>query len=334
MAQHNPPPPPRQAPPPPPPPPPSRAAIDKARQIKIVQHSQLFYWWPVWLMGFILGIISFFSGERLAVVDQGSRITYIPAEKIDKLASDSALDTARKELFPPQQDSKAAQKQTGAYVIVSHEKDHAEAASPFLYKAEQQQNDPTNPKAPFSLHIAENKNLGIVWAITLILVVFITNVPLRGMWSVVVLVSVVLLSIIFILAGVWETIINWFHFLDIRINTGGYFFISLALFAFWTVTVFLFDQQTYWMFSPGQLRIHEAIGGGEKAFDTRGMVTEKHRDDLFRHWILGLGTGDLTVRTSGAEAREFRIQNVWWVGHKLSRIQEMQREHAMVGGGR
>ena len=48
------------------------------------------------------------------------------------------------------------------------------------------------------------------------------------------------------------------------------------------------------------LFIGEEVGGGEKSYDTAGMSIEKHRDDLFRHWVLGLGSGDLTVRTSGA----------------------------------
>ena len=30
------------------------------------------------------------------------------------------------------------------------------------------------------------------------------------------------------------------------------------------------------------------------------MVFEKIRQDLFRHWILGLGSGDLRINTMGA----------------------------------
>jgi hypothetical protein len=64
-----------------------------------------------------------------------------------------------------------------------------------------------------------------------------------------------------------------------------------------------------------------------------GMVIEKHRDDLFRHWILGLGSGDLIVRTSGAQAREFNMHNVLFIGHKLKLIEEMQRDRPVVRGG-
>ncbi|HKB38946.1 MAG TPA: hypothetical protein VKD72_21060 [Gemmataceae bacterium] len=263
--------------------------------MKIVQHSQLFYWWPVWLIGFVLGMISLFSDTRLAVVPSKSRVIRTSEGYEIKVL-----------------DPRAG-------------KEGAESPD-WKYAAEAKENE-----SPFRLHISSNKSLGVIWAITLILVIFITNVPLRGMWSVVVLVSIVLLSIIFFLAGIWEALIAAIDILDIRVNTGGYFFISTVLFIMWAVTVFLFDQQTYWVFTPGQLRIHEAIGGGETAYDTRGMMTEKHRDDLFRHWILGLGTGDLTVRTAGAQPKEFRIQNVWWVGHKLAMIQKMQSEIQVVG---
>ena len=42
----------------------------------------------------------------------------------------------------------------------------------------------------------------------LLLVIFITNVPLRGMWSAVVIVLIVLWPIIFELAGFWEPILH------------------------------------------------------------------------------------------------------------------------------
>src|SRR6516225_9017696 len=37
-------------------------------QIKVVQHSMLFYWWPVWAVGFLLFLVTWVGGERMAVV--------------------------------------------------------------------------------------------------------------------------------------------------------------------------------------------------------------------------------------------------------------------------
>ena len=69
----------------------------------------------------------------------------------------------------------------------------------------------------------------------------------------------------------------------------------------------------------------EFIEGFEKQYDTIGMTIEKERSDLFRHWILGLGSGDMVVRTSGAERHEFRLTNVLFIGRKLQLVEEMQR---------
>ena len=49
------------------------------------------------------------------------------------------------------------------------------------------------------------------------------------------------------------------------------------------------------------------------------MVVHKRRDDLFRHWILGFGSGDLIVRTGGANPQAFELPNVLFVGPKLRR---------------
>ena len=61
-----------------------------------------------------------------------------------------------------------------------------------------------------------------------------------------------------------------------------------------------------------------------------GMTIQKHRDDLFRQWILGLGSGDLTVQTAGTTTQVFHMHNVLNVSTKLRLIEEMQREKQTV----
>jgi hypothetical protein len=278
--------------------------------IKIVQHSQLFYWWPVWVVGFLLALISWFGGGRLAVLPQDAEIRL---GKVEVAA-------------PTKEDPKHKAEVPGYTISVP-----GDPPRPISRE------DP--PKAgdwasPFPLHVTTSKALGVVFAMTLLLVIVITNVPLRGMWSVVIIVSIVMLSIILWLAGAWEYVIDFFTFLDIRINTGGYFFIASVLFVIWAITVFAFDRQIYMIFTPGQLKVREEIGGGETAYDTRGMVIQHLRDDLFRHWVLGLGSGDLIVRTSGAHSHEFRMSNVLFVGRKLQMIEEMQRDVPVVAGNK
>jgi len=75
--------------------------------------------------------------------------------------------------------------------------------------------------------------------------------------------------------------------------------------------------------TPGQLTHDAVIGGAQKSYDTRGMVFEKHRQDLFRHWVLGLGSGDIQISTTGARKETIHIPNVLFVDAKVSEIQKM-----------
>jgi hypothetical protein len=62
------------------------------------------------------------------------------------------------------------------------------------------------------------------------------------------------------------------------------------------------------------------------------MVVAKRRSDLFRHWLLGLGSGDLYVKTAGANAQQFEMHNVLYVGSKLQLIQDMLKTREVVAG--
>src|SRR4051812_6552737 len=47
---------------------------DLPTSIKLVSHSMLFYWWPVWLVGFVLGNLSLVERHALAIVPEGTRL--------------------------------------------------------------------------------------------------------------------------------------------------------------------------------------------------------------------------------------------------------------------
>src|SRR5207244_492594 len=113
--------------------------------------------------------------------------------------------------------------------------------------------------------------------------------------------------------GWWEWIFSKLAILDIRINMGGYLFISVILLAVWLFTTLIFDKQIYIVFQPGQFKVCTEIGGGEKVYDAIGLTLERQRADLFRHYILGLGSGDLIVKTSGAQAHHFDLPNVLFI---------------------
>lgn len=76
--------------------------------------------------------------------------------------------------------------------------------------------------------------------------------------------------------------------------------------------------------------MHLAVGAGETAYEVLGMVIHKRRNDLFRHWILGFGSGDLIVRTGGTNPQTFELPNVLFVGSKLQMAQQLLQEREVV----
>jgi hypothetical protein len=265
-------------------------------EIHIVSHSTLFYWWPVWMVGFVLTVTTLIDGHVMVIVPK------------DTVALTDAAVTATN-------DGKAISYEKHDVIVLPS--GHLPATGGTIDQPH--------------LHVANSSGYGVVFAGVLLLVIFITSVPLRGLWSFVAIGLIVLVSIIFQLAGYWNPILHALYLLDVRINVAGYFLISSVLFGLWLFTVLLFDRQIYMTFTSGQLRVRTEIGGGEKVYDAGGMTMEKQRSDLFRHWLLGLGSGDLIVRTSGAQASQFEMPNVLFIGRKVRAIEELLREKSVVG---
>jgi hypothetical protein len=263
------------------------------REIVVISHSPLFYWWPVWTLGYLLCLITFFSGDRLAVVPEGTKAVH-DAEIIAGDKSESKRD---------------------ALVLPAGHKLPV---------------DGKTKSADPRFRMSSNKNLGVLYIFVLLLVIAITNFSLRGLWSVIVIVILTSLAIIFAILGWWERILEQLGFLAIFINLGGYLLISTVLLILWIIVVFYFDRQTYMIFTPGQFRVRLEIGDAESAYDTTGMTLQKQRSDLFRHWILGLGSGDLVVKTAGAQAHHFDMPNVLFLGRKVREIEDLLRSKQVV----
>jgi hypothetical protein len=277
------------------PPPPT---APEQREITIVSHSNLFYWWPVWFVGFILFLLSMASGTVMTTVPSGTRALGQADVTVRNPDGTKSVIEDTQVLVPPHK----------------------------LLHPEDPKTAPEDPKR----HMSRNKNFGVLFMAVLLLVIVITNVPLRGMWSVMIIAMTIMIVIILWLAELWEKVVAALHLLDIRINAGGYFTISIVLFTIWLVTFWLFDRQIYMIFTPGQLKVRTEIGGGEKVYDAMGMSLEKQRSDLFRHWILGLGSGDLVVKTAGAQAHHFDLPNVLFIGRKVQMIEDMLKKRAVV----
>ncbi len=50
------------------------AKKERPREVHIVAHSMLFYWWPVWVVGLLLAGLTWLSGYCLAIVPAGTQV--------------------------------------------------------------------------------------------------------------------------------------------------------------------------------------------------------------------------------------------------------------------
>jgi hypothetical protein len=268
---------------------------ERPEQVVIISHSPLFYWWPVWAVGFLMAALSYLRGYQVAFVPPGT-----VAERDVRLAGHAG---PRDVLIAP-------------------------AGQPLPAAAE-----PDELQQP-RLRMTTSNDPGIVWAMTLLIVIVVTHIKMRGAWSLVVLIFLIFTTVMLAIFGLWDPILRSVRYVDIHINAFGYLSISLVLFVIWLLMFLVFDRMTYMIFTRGRLRVRQAIGEGEKVFDMRGMVFKRHRDDMFRHWLLGFGTADLTVFTSGANAQQLEMPNVFHISRKLALINTMLQELEVVRGSR
>ena len=228
--------------------PPLAEELDRRPTMYIIGHSSFFYWWPVWVIGYVMAGLTYAANNHVVIGD-------------------------------------------GSYLI--------------------------NP----------NKELGVIYTVVFFLVILVTNVTMRGVYS---LVALLVVAVLILLASVfhwWPTILDWFGHLEIYMNLGFYVFLSTLLLLVWAVNFFLVDRMSYFKLTPGQLTHENVLGASVKSYDTRGMAFEKERQDLFRQWVIGLGTADLQIATMGAHRENLTIPNVLFADAKVRRIQKLIAMH-------
>ena len=217
------------------------------RELKLVSHSPLVYWWPVWVAGYVMAALTWMDGTPIVSGDR----TYL--------------------------------------------------VHPASY-------------------------LGVLFFLILFTVIVISNIKIRGYASGMVVMTLITTAVIMAYFDAWKPVLGWLGHLNVFMNLGAYFWFSTLLLIVWAVTVFIVDRMSYWRVSPGQMTQEAVFGAASKSYDTENMVFEKHRDDLFRHWILGFGSGDLKIITHGARSEEISLRNVLFVGHKVARVQHLIAE--------
>lgn len=213
--------------------------------VRIYSRSTIFYWWPVWLFGFVFAFITYFKGGVMEV------------------------DEVRREWFHP------------------------------------------------------SSALGLTYIVILMVVITFSNLAVRGIYSITLLLFIAFLAVGFAWIGWWDDISNFVPLLSVHMNMGFYLVFSTLLLALWLLTFFVFDRLQYWRVRPGQLTREDMIGGAEETYDTRGMLVEEFSDDYFRHYLLGLGTGDISLKTAGAKEKTIYIRNVVFANSKVDAIQRL-----------
>src|SRR5262249_51276185 len=104
---------------------------------------------------------------------------------------------------------------------------------------------------------------------------------------------------------------------------GFYMFLSTGLLLIWLLVVCLFDHLSFWRIRAGQVTHEYALGAVESSYDTDNMVFTKQQADLFRNWILGLGSGDLQMETMGGRGQVAKVSNVLFLNANMARIQSL-----------
>jgi hypothetical protein len=257
---------------------------DQPLTFKVVSHTGLLYWWPVWLVGFILAGITYAENARLAVVPAGTTVQETQPSKVFALTV-------------PDRPSPSL----------------AEAAA-----------DTARGREAFPVRVSSNKDLGIVYFAVILAVIFGTNVPLRGLASVVAVLLLLLITFLFAYLGWWTAIFDFLGGLHVEISVAGYLIPAVVLLVLWLATVFLYDPLRYMTFTPGQCAVRKEIGDQREVYDSIQVVVEKRRTDLFRHWVLGLGAGDLIIKIPNQHL-QIELPNVLFVDWQVTRIANLMR---------
>jgi hypothetical protein len=176
----------------------------------------------------------------------------------------------------------------------------------------------------FVARVSSNRDFGMVYLVVLLLVIAGTNIPLRGLGWVVALLLVLLLTGLLAYFDIWGSILDALGGLHVEISLAAYLLPSMVLLALWLTTVFGFDQLRCVRFTAGQFTVYQAIGDGREVYSTERVTIQKKRSDPFRHWILGLGAGDLIINVPN-RSREIILSDVLFADRRIQEISALMK---------
>jgi hypothetical protein len=218
--------------------------------VRFYSHSQIFYYWPLWLTSLVFAAITKFSGKTFVIEGTSGK----------KLA----------------------------------------------------------------VTMVDSPGLGLAYLIILCCVILFTSVNIRGVWAALVAAVLIIMGLFLSLFGLWKPILAAIGGINFFLNLHFYLWSGVVLFALWAVVFFLYDRRHYIEFRPTQFTIVEEVGEGEKNYDTIGLVFDKKRDNFFQHWLLGFGSGDMKITTSGGHRNEIYFPNVMMISSRIDQLHEIR----------
>src|SRR5262245_65589644 len=57
--------------------PPPPGTPPRPREIKLVSHSTIFYWWPIWVLGYVMALVTYFENNHLAIVPPDTKVATV-----------------------------------------------------------------------------------------------------------------------------------------------------------------------------------------------------------------------------------------------------------------
>jgi hypothetical protein len=179
------------------------------------------------------------------------------------------------------------------------------------------------------VHMAASRAPGLIFVLTLLIVVVCSHAWIRGPWALFFAASIVGVLLFISWVHLWAPLARWFGLLHVYINLGGYLLVGVPLMIAWVVTVFFLDRRTYMVFSVGQIRFCDRLGEEERAYDTSQLIFEKRPFDWFRR-LVGFGAGDMLINIGGPQPQVMELRNVVHVGKRLAVMQHRLRMKDVV----
>lgn len=217
----------------------------KVVQVIVYGHSALFYWWPLWVAGYVMAVLTWLNHDEVVIGNK----------------------------------------------------------TEWYYSG---------------------GNPGMIFSLLLILLIVVTSTKIKGMKAALIIAALAFITLLSVHLDWWEPILGWLGHRSVSLSFGFYLFTSTVVLVVWLVSVFVIDHLSFWRFRPGQVT-HEYLGGiVNNSYDTDNMsISLNRQDDFFRHWIIGLGSGDLHMQTMGGRGVEINVVNVLFVGSKMLKIQRL-----------